>query len=441
MAEHGFPFVNGAVLGSAVLGAVIIARYERHRGRLAAQPDRFHRGLLAADRGLRDLGRGRGRAGLEESRRSVGVALGAGRRPARDRRPRVDVPAGTGWSVPLPALAERRSSAGRRGAVVHAVGAHLEPDDVRPPEPGRRSGPRTAPLARLPPDRRRTGRVGRLHGGPAEEEPGRDSPAGSADRPVRCRWWPSASRASSWSRAPTVARQTWAASLPLFVAYLLIPVLFAIAVLRYRLYDIEVIVNRTVVVAVGTAFAGLGYTTLVVTVGKDGGPPDERLLAVAAGDRPGRPGVPAASPLGGPSREPVGLRLPGPALRSAVGLQRPPRRDAVPGDPAAGRGRRGRAGRVGTPGRGEPRGAGRADAVGGLGPGRRRGHRPARGRGTHRGHPAGHHRGVDPQGTPTAAVRHPAPDGDLRPGGGRLPQRGDGEPAGGTRGRARPHHA
>jgi hypothetical protein len=30
VAEHGFPFVNGAVLGAAVLGAVIIARYERH---------------------------------------------------------------------------------------------------------------------------------------------------------------------------------------------------------------------------------------------------------------------------------------------------------------------------------------------------------------------------------------------------------------------------
>ena len=61
-------------------------------------------------------------------------------------------------------------------------------------------------------------------------------------------------------------RQTWAASLPLFVAYLCMPVFFAVAVLRYRMYDIEVIINRAVVLAVGTAFAAIGYTGLVVTV-------------------------------------------------------------------------------------------------------------------------------------------------------------------------------
>jgi hypothetical protein len=62
-------------------------------------------------------------------------------------------------------------------------------------------------------------------------------------------------------------RQTVASSLPLFVAYLLLPVLFGLAALRYRLYDIEVVINRSVVLAVGLAFAGVGYTTVVVLVG------------------------------------------------------------------------------------------------------------------------------------------------------------------------------
>ena len=62
--------------------------------------------------------------------------------------------------------------------------------------------------------------------------------------------------------------QTWVASLPLLVAYVLMPVLFALAALRYRLYDIEVVINRTVVLAVGFAFAGVGYTIVVVIVGR-----------------------------------------------------------------------------------------------------------------------------------------------------------------------------
>ena len=64
------------------------------------------------------------------------------------------------------------------------------------------------------------------------------------------------------------AERTWLAGIPLFVAYFMVPILFATSVLRYRLYDIDVIINRTVLLVAGTAFAALGYTTLVVTVGR-----------------------------------------------------------------------------------------------------------------------------------------------------------------------------
>ncbi|TIC87517.1 hypothetical protein E8D34_10400 [Nocardioides sp. GY 10113] len=62
--------------------------------------------------------------------------------------------------------------------------------------------------------------------------------------------------------------QTWLAGVPLFVAFLLMPILFAVAALRYRLYDLDVIIGQTVLVVAGTAFAALGYTALVVLAGR-----------------------------------------------------------------------------------------------------------------------------------------------------------------------------
>ncbi|TDW77327.1 hypothetical protein [Kribbella pratensis] len=60
--------------------------------------------------------------------------------------------------------------------------------------------------------------------------------------------------------------QTWLATLPLYVSYPCLPLLLAIAVLRYRLFELDLIINRAVVLALGTIFAGIGYAGLVLAV-------------------------------------------------------------------------------------------------------------------------------------------------------------------------------
>ncbi len=61
--------------------------------------------------------------------------------------------------------------------------------------------------------------------------------------------------------------QTFVAAIPLFTAYLALPVCTAVAVLRYRLFDIDLIVNRALVVALATGLVATGYVTVVVLVG------------------------------------------------------------------------------------------------------------------------------------------------------------------------------
>ncbi len=81
----------------------------------------------------------------------------------------------------------------------------------------------------------------------------------------------------------------------------------------------------------GTAFAALGY----IAPGRDGRPvrrgPGQRLLALAAGDRPGRAGLPAAAPQRGPAGQPDGVRVARPAVRGAGGLQPAARGGTLPG--------------------------------------------------------------------------------------------------------------
>jgi hypothetical protein len=62
-------------------------------------------------------------------------------------------------------------------------------------------------------------------------------------------------------------RQTFVASTPLFLAYFLLPIFIGISVLRYRLYDIDLILNRAALLTIATGFAALGYIGLVVAVG------------------------------------------------------------------------------------------------------------------------------------------------------------------------------
>lgn len=60
---------------------------------------------------------------------------------------------------------------------------------------------------------------------------------------------------------------TWLAGLPLRLAQVAVPFCVAVAVLRHRLLDIDVIVNRAVLLALATTFVAVGYILVVVTVG------------------------------------------------------------------------------------------------------------------------------------------------------------------------------
>ena len=59
---------------------------------------------------------------------------------------------------------------------------------------------------------------------------------------------------------------SWVAVSPLMAAYLALPVCTGVAILRWRLYDIDVILNRSIVLALLTGFVALGYVAVVVVL-------------------------------------------------------------------------------------------------------------------------------------------------------------------------------
>jgi signal transduction histidine kinase len=64
---------------------------------------------------------------------------------------------------------------------------------------------------------------------------------------------------------------TWLAGLPLRLAQLAVPLCVAVAVLRHRLLQIDLIVNRALMVATATGLAAIGYVFLVVVIGSAAG--------------------------------------------------------------------------------------------------------------------------------------------------------------------------
>nr|CAA9322784.1 MAG: hypothetical protein AVDCRST_MAG46-928 [uncultured Nocardioidaceae bacterium] len=65
----------------------------------------------------------------------------------------------------------------------------------------------------------------------------------------------------------TGAEGTWLAALPLHLAQLTFPLCVAVAVLRHRLFDIDLIVNQALVFALATGLVAAGYVVVVVLVG------------------------------------------------------------------------------------------------------------------------------------------------------------------------------
>ena len=265
IAVHGFPFIHGAVVGSAVMGTLIISRYERH-------PIGWLLSIVGAA----------GAVSLVSEAYAFWVQENDGPGPAALGGVAAWVATLFGGQVVLAGIAlmfllapdgHLLSRRWRYAAWLTAAGALLCMLAILSTPPA--TFHLVTAEAEIGPARRLALSIGflsilvglvlsvvsmlvRLHRSHGEQRDQLRLIALAAALPtVGVIWLLSVQSVNGGD-------QTWTAALPLFVSYFLMPILFAVAVLRHRLYELDVIINRTVVVVAGFAFAALGYTALVV---------------------------------------------------------------------------------------------------------------------------------------------------------------------------------
>ena len=115
-----------------------------------------------------------------------------------------------------------------------------------------------------------------------------------------------------------------------FLVLLAIPAAMAIAILRRRLFDIDVIISRALLVTLLSAGVTAVYAAIVLGIGTLVGQ-RQRPAADHRGGRRHRAGVPAAAAAGQPAGQPPGLRPPRHAVPGPVRLRRRHGRAARPG--------------------------------------------------------------------------------------------------------------
>ena len=100
----------------------------------------------------------------------------------------------------------------------------------------------------------------------------------------------------------------------------LIPIAIGIAVTRHKLYDIDALISRALVVGALGVFVTALYVGIVVGVGALDRTASAVGVAVGSGDRPGGGAVPAGPGARASAVEPTGLRLAVDAVRGALRL-------------------------------------------------------------------------------------------------------------------------